>query len=190
MATPRTWAERYDGIHDWAGHYIRDAINRSYLGRAAHILDVGAGWGKYRDLLPAHRMDAVEVWEPYVEQEKLVDRYDTVFVDDIYDLVRNKDWAKYHWDVIILGDVLEHLSPAKAKTVIKKCVAACDQIYVVIPFEYPQGEVDDNPYERHLQDDLTVDVMHTRYPQLVIAEIEHRNGEPFKGIYLKRRSSK
>ena len=33
-----------------------------------------------------------------------------------------------------------------------------------VPFMYPQGEIYGNPYEVHIQEDLTLEVFDQRYP--------------------------
>ena len=49
------------------------------------ILDVGPGVGTYSDLLCPfdYRMDAVEIFEPYVTKYKLREKYDNVYINSI-----------------------------------------------------------------------------------------------------------
>ena len=70
------------------------------------ILDIGAGVGTYSKLLRklGYKMDCMEVWLPYVVEYKLNELYDNVIIGD----VMNYDISNY--DVIIMGDILEHLS--------------------------------------------------------------------------------
>src|SRR5689334_18537549 len=76
--------------------------------RPATVLDVGPGQGTYADLLrqvtPSAHWSAVEVFAPYVDTYGLAAKYDRVEVVDIRDF----SWPQ-HFDVVILGDVLEHL---------------------------------------------------------------------------------
>ena len=127
------------------------------------ILDVGPGQGTYSDLLRelGYRMDAVEVWAPYVEQFGLRSKYDNVYVADI----REFNMADY--DFIILGDVLEHLSTEDAQKLIEDIYFSEKQCLVAIPYMMAQdGEEYGNSYETHLQPDLTPDVMSSRYSHL------------------------
>jgi len=126
------------------------------------ILDVGPGEGTYATLLHSigYRIDAVEVYEPYVQQFGLRRKYDNVYVKDIL----NFDIQDY--DVIILGDVLEHLDIPSAKELIWKIKKHNKQCVVAVPYTMPQGEVDGNIHEAHLQEDLTPEVMTLRYPEL------------------------
>lgn len=138
------------------------------------ILDVGAGWGKYGLLLrPDYIVDACEIWEPYVEPNYLKLIYRNVYVSDICDLTFD------HYDAIIFGDVFEHIERAKAQAMLDIVRAKCTEVYVVVPYLYPQGPFDGNPYEEHLQDDLTPEIMMTSYPMLRL----HSEGEG-KGLYL------
>ena len=70
------------------------------------ILDVGPGSGSYYDLLCKDftNIDAVEVYEPYIDQFNLRDKYKNVYNQDILEFNYNS------YNYLILGDVLEHLS--------------------------------------------------------------------------------
>lgn len=178
MASPGNAVDRLQATNDWAGLTVQGYVY-SHWDTGAAILDVGAGWGKYRDLLPDFdNMDACEIWEPYVDAERLRERYRDVFRCDVLDLLA--DLVDY--DVAILGDVMEHLSEVHAHLVL----ASCWQALVVVPFLYPQeAEEGGNPYERHVQADLTLQVMETRYPELRLEGVEVKDGQVFKGFYVK-----
>lgn len=127
------------------------------------ILDVGPGQGTYSDLLKdlGYRMDAIEIWELYVEQFNLRTKYNNVYVGNICDF----DFAGY--DFIILGDVLEHLTEEDASSLITRIQINGIQCMVAIPYIMEQdGEEYGNVYETHLQPDLTPEVMLQRYPNL------------------------
>ncbi len=126
--------------------------------RDAKILDVGPGVGKWgRVLGEVHPgIDAVEVFEPYVRKYKLRDVYREVFIQDV------RDFPVEDYDLVILGDMLEHLSIPDAKLLLHRCKRAIIQV----PFLYVQDVIENNPYEIHLQEDLTTGVMEERYPEL------------------------
>ena len=173
MGSP-SYDQRYAAMYDWAGIQIFNLVRQNYAPERTTILDVGAGWGKYHFLLPDYTMDACEVWKPYIIQENLESLYREVFNTDICDL----DVEFY--DVIIMGDVLEHIETGRAQDLIKRLYWRCDEMYVVVPYRYPQGEVHGNHFEIHHQDDLTPEIMGERYPELqLIADDEQ------KGIYVK-----
>lgn len=123
----------------------------------SEILDVGACDGKWRQLLPEYdNIDAVEIFEPsarYIEG-----MYRNVFNVDILDF-------KYqHYDLIIFGDVIEHLTIENAQKVLRYAKRRCNDMIVAVPFLYPQGEIYGNPYEVHIQPDLTAEIFAQRYP--------------------------
>lgn len=181
-------AERHKEIFDWAGHRVRELITMLYPPET-RIFDFGAGQGKYRVLLPEYEyVYAVEVFEPYVEQNRLRDLYHVVYVEDIRDFVCECDNHDYLDDsVVVMGDVLEHLTLEDAQCVLEQLYDHVAEIIVVVPYEYPQDEEDDNVHQRHLQDDLTVESMTRDYPELTLLEVEVRDSRPFKGIYRWRR---
>lgn len=180
MASPENARDREAALYDWAGIAVRQWV----LGHFpdvdnTHVLDVGAGWGKYRDLLPEYPdMDACEIWQPYIEQENLGARYRQVFQVDVCDLTP-ADFDDY--DLVIFGDVLEHLKRPDAQWAIRRCRNAV----VVVPFRYHQDEEDGNPYEKHWQDDLTPRLMRDLYPDLTEIALQWHGNRPFKGLYAK-----
>lgn len=123
----------------------------------AHIVDVGAGAGGWHRAVapsvPGARWTAVEVWEPYITRFRLADRYDQVVQQD----VRTLDWAALAPDVVIAGDVLEHMTTEEAVALVDAAFAAgARAVVVAIPIiHYPQGESHGNPFERHVRDDWT-----------------------------------
>lgn len=170
--------------YDWAGLLVRDYVLERY-DADAQIIDVGAGRGKYRILLRTYpRVDACEIWEPTVEREGLRDLYRHVFVRDFVDLTATSWWHDTDYDLIIMGDVLEHVTVDAAQLMLERVRG---DVVVVVPFMYPQDEEDGNVYQRHIQDDLTPELMTTRYPSLRLIALETRSWRPFKGIYLRER---
>ena len=174
--------EQIDAVFDWCGPRIRDLV-KSEFGLNSSILDVGAGWGKYRYLLSEYpNMDACEIWLPTILDANLTSKYRQVFNNDICDLALES----LHYDVIIMGDVLEHIPRPQAEEVVSRLSNMCSQLHVVVPFEYEQDEVEGNPYQVHEQSDLTPKLMNTLYPELKLVDVEVREGKPFKGLYIKR----
>lgn len=129
-----------------------------------NILDIGAGAGIYSDLLKSefNNIDAVEIFEPYVEQYNLKNKYRKVFTDNI--LSDNIDIENY--DLFILGDVLEHIDVNDAKQLLKKLFSTGAEIIVTVPFDAPQEESFGNIYERHLQSKLSFANVLKLYPEL------------------------
>lgn len=132
---------------------------KALYNEGATALDIGAGGGTYYDLLGTHYlMDAVEVFGPTIIEAKLEDKYNKVYCSDVRTFTFEK---KY--DLIIMGDVLEHMSVEDALRLIKICKFNCKTIMVAIPYCLPQGILENNEYEIHVQDDLTDKLFNERY---------------------------
>ena len=132
--------------------WIRDNFPR------ARILDVGPGSGTWRDLLPEHRMDAVEIFAPTVEEIK--GKYDAVICADIADV-------SYDYDLVIFGDVIEHMTVEKAQKVIEYARQHSRDFIIAVPWRYKQGVCYGNQWEVHIQDDLTPEIFAERYPGMI-----------------------
>lgn len=183
---PRDDAEFWhDEIYDWAGPRVRDLIRRDHDPITTTVLDVGADQGKYRILLDDFpHVDGCEVWEPSVVEHELLKIYNHVFTIDVIDFVYSNAFRTRRYDVVIFGDVLEHIDRYVAQRTLEKIYEnpRCDVI-VVVPFESHQEYAKNNPYQVHLQNDLTIELMRTEYPELELIDVELRGDQPFKGIY-------
>lgn len=124
-----------DLIRAWV--QSRDDIQR--------ILDFGPGMGTYRRLLgPGYDWTGIEVWEPYVGRYDLGALYNRILVGDL----RTVEWPDA--DLLIFGDVLEHLPKEDAVAVIERS-KAYPHLIVSIPLgEWPQGPWEGNTHEAHL----------------------------------------
>ena len=107
-----------------------------------------------------YSIDCLEIWEPYVEKFNLKQKYNNVIIGNIIDF----DFTKY--DYLILGDILEHLPVIEAQIVIRNINKFNKKCLVSVPFLYEQGEHFGNIYEKHLQADLTPEIMKKRFPSL------------------------
>lgn len=182
-----TMTRRFDDIFDWAGLQVRKLVTKTYP-NGVFILDVGAGQGKYRVLLADYpHVNAVEVFPRYVEDNKLRELYGHVHVQDVVEFVNDVHDTYLFGVLVIMGDVLEHLTRDDAQRVLQRFRDAADDVIVVVPYEYPQDEEDGNVHQRHLQDDLTPELMEEIYPELTLVAVEARDDKPFKGIYRWRR---
>jgi hypothetical protein len=142
---------------------IRQHILESFPDRLIPILDVGPGAGKYAKLLPEFpNKDAIEVFSPYVERFALKSMYRHVLIGDIRSFVI---WRGCY-QLAIFGDVLEHLNVTDAQMVLSKFFRVGCRLLVVVPYLFPQDSWEGNDFERHLQSDLTLEVMNERYPNL------------------------
>ncbi len=156
------------------------AVVRALFAGTAEILDVGPGKGKYSGLLFGQypNLDCIEIFAPYVKKFNLRKKYRRVYVADIRTFVLPRPY-----DLVILGDVLEHLSVDEAQALIGRLDKAGSFIIVTVPFGYEQDPVNGNEYERHLQPDLTAEVMAARYPSLKACVTDQTMGVYVSGIY-------
>jgi hypothetical protein len=145
------------------------------------ILDIGAGCGTYSDLLRGYgyKMDAVEIWQPYIDKYDLLNKYDVVYNENI----NNMTLGHYElYDFYILGDVLEHLSVEEAQFLLSFLKMKDKRFLVAIPYQMEQGEYEGNVHETHLQPDLTPEIMEQRYPEL---EVLYSN--QYYGYYINKK---
>lgn len=128
----------------------------------ARILDVGAGEGTYYNLLSDYfkEIDGVEVFKPNIMNFNLKNKYHRIYNIDI------KDFKYEKYDIIIFGDIIEHLEIKEAQEVLKYAYDRCKEMIVAVPYELEQGIEEDNIYEIHKQADLTPENMKERYPML------------------------
>jgi hypothetical protein len=111
-------------------------------------LDLGAGAGTYANRYRSIQWDGVEIWQPYIDKYSLKEKYNTIYEADIRYWEPDKNY-----DVVVLGDVLEHMTVEEAVIVFNKVKKYAGTIIVSIPIgEYPQDEYDGNPYEKHIVD--------------------------------------
>lgn len=119
------------------------------------ILDVGAGIGTYSDLLKPRgyeNIDCVEIFQPYIEQYDLKSKYKNVYNENIVE----SDIDLNQYDLIIFGDIIEHLTEKDALSVLNK-IKNKTSVIVAVPFNAEQGEHFGNIHESHLQDKLSFD---------------------------------
>ena len=134
-------------------------IDKNYQ-KNISILDVGPGEGKYSRLLHQYKnIDGVEIYQKYIVQFGLVDKYRKVFNMDIMNF---NEFGNY--SLVIMGDILEHLTIDDTKKLLNNILMTSDLI-VQIPYEYEQGEYDGNVHETHLQPELTYELFLSRYSE-------------------------
>lgn len=129
------------------------------------VLDIGIGslgrWSllsrEFSDVwggrvLPEEWECTIDGVEAYAPQVHALHRhlYDHVFVGDAFEIIDRLD----HYDLIILGDVIEHFPPRQARTMLVKAIRQAGYVLVVTPLgtldEWPQDERYGNRWEEHL----------------------------------------
>ena len=149
--------------------------------KEATILDVGAGCGTYYNLLSDYftNMEAVEVFKPNIDNYGLEEKYKRVRNINIL------DYCYEYYDIIIFGDIIEHLTVEEARNVLDYAYNHCKEMIVAVPYELEQGIEEDNIYEIHKQPDLTPDIVLERYPMLKLLYKNELYGYYIKGDYNK-----
>jgi hypothetical protein len=131
--------------------------------RPSSILDVGLGNGKIgfiaRDLLDVMlgerfrreewqvKIDGIEVFPDYIQEHQRA-IYDSIFIGDALQII--DDLGKY--DLIVLGDVVEHFEKAAAWEFLDKCANHSTRYMMIcIPLgdKWTQPDIYGNEYERH-----------------------------------------
>jgi len=136
-------------------------IQRICPDRNSRILDVGPGRGIYNHLLRDvgyKHFDAVEIYLPYIVHFKLNQIYHQVFHRNIVGF----EYEPY--DIIVMGDVLEHLKVRQAKKVIEYAQAHSKLLIVAVPYQLKQIGCQLDGSGDHKQSDLTRNVFLKRYP--------------------------
>jgi len=118
------------------------------------ILDVGAGSGTYADALRdagwQGTIDAIEVWQPYIDKFDLASKYRTVYAIDA------RDFCEFYYDLVIFGDVLEHMPESDAVEIWTRASNQAASGVIAIPIiHYHQTALNGNPYEEHVTEDWT-----------------------------------
>ncbi len=143
------------------------------------VLDVGAGQGVYLNLIregigAGVVVNAVEVWQPYIDQFNLENRYDKLFAMDV------KDMNNFKYDLVILGDVLEHMSEESAVELWNRISQQARNAIISIPIiHYHQDAINGNPYEVHVEEDWNTERVLKTFKGIV----EHKEF-PVTGVFI------
>ena len=127
------------------------------------VIDVGPGSGTYgrivRDVAPEATLIGVEVWEPYIDEFALRSIYDEIVIVDAREFT---DWES---DLVIFGDVLEHMAESDALKLWEAASASASKILMSIPIiHYPQCAEHGNPFEVHVVEDWSHDRVLDTFP--------------------------
>jgi predicted TPR repeat methyltransferase len=133
----------------------------------SRIIDCGVGVGTYSALLKDdfNNIDGIEVFEPCVELYDLKNKYNNLFVENVMDC--KNILSKSNYDIAIFGDVIEHLSVDEAQDIINHCINEGLVVVVSVPYMH-KNEPQENPYQYHIQSDLTDEIFRERYPKLTL----------------------
>jgi 2-polyprenyl-3-methyl-5-hydroxy-6-metoxy-1,4-benzoquinol methylase len=131
------------------------------------VLDVGCGQGVYLDIIRQELGDdvlvhGVEIWKPYIEQFNLENRYTRLFAMDA------REVEDYNYDLVIFGDVLEHMTEAEAVAIWDKVSRQAKYAIISIPtVHYHQDAINGNPYEVHVEEDWDVERVLEKFHSII-----------------------
>jgi predicted SAM-dependent methyltransferase len=134
---------------------ILDWFKKNYS-EIQSIMDIGPGMGTYFDLLnplAERKIDwaCVEIWEPYIYRFKLYHKYEVIYRENVRNFIPSRVY-----DLVVLGDILEHMSKEEAIATMEE-VRKYAKFYIIsLPLDAetnaPAGTGDrdwGNPYEIH-----------------------------------------
>jgi len=161
------WGVQWDGsnIGSMSQRFLDDEIV-SYLKTNypsdAKVIDLGCGDGKWAFALGEHfkNIHGVESYLNYVNSLNLQEIYSKIHFDNFL----NIDFEYY--DVVIMGDVLHHLSKNDAIEFFDKIKDKVGEIIITVPFGMTDTSASENIFEDVKQPDLSPKVILDRYPML------------------------
>lgn len=114
------------------------------------VVDVGSGSGFYGSVIkqrfPKCHVVGVEIFKPYIENYNLNNIYDKIINENIIDIIDS-----LNGDLIIFGNVIEHLNKEDALKVLDKAINNFNFVIINTPRKYaPQQAINGNIYEVHL----------------------------------------
>lgn len=174
-------------IAKFMNSYLVEVFNKT--GRIPVTLDIGCGKGIYGKLITCDcyklAIDGMDYWDKF----GLKRYYANFWQKDMRDIAFIRELAKRTggFDLVTMGDVLEHVTYREAREVLDCLEDVSKMILVAVPYLYPQ-DWENNPWEKHWQDDLTPEVFRVRYPEFELYSLhKRRNGTPFYGYYIWRK---
>ncbi|OPY25022.1 MAG: hypothetical protein A4E26_00034 [Methanobacterium sp. PtaU1.Bin097] len=178
-----TWNQYGRGFSTRTGK--QESINwiKKNIPKDARILDVGFGCGIYARLLRHEGykyIDGVDVYESGIRELKLDKYYNHIFISDVLDFYFD------YYDLIILGDVLEHLSLDDGKRLLEGWIKQdkTSHILISVPYELKQQPTEENKHEEHLQDKINEEYMALYYPYLELLFSDEMDDLPGKRIAI------
>lgn len=166
-----------------------------------NIVDIGIGFGRWgflcRELLDGlhgrferiswkTNIVGIEIFNKFITSlQKYI--YSRIFIDDGYAWLKNyaqNNKDDRNIDLIIFGDVLEHMPKEKAIKCLELGIALSNYVLAGIPigYEYKQGECFGNPYEAHLCE-WTVEEL-KKYGE--VTEYRDKKNRPYALLFVEK----
>lgn len=131
---------------------IKDVLKTA---KPSSILDVGAGAGKYADLIKETlgenvKVTGIEPDKTWIQQFKLPEKY-AVVLDTPIQVYMQMIWnVDISYDLVIFGDVLEHLKKSDGIDVLNFFAYRSKWILCLFPDKYIQNNYEDHKLESHV----------------------------------------
>lgn len=154
-----TTGQQLGGSAQENADYVRDLAKRHNW---RTVLDVGAGAGYYGHLLgpTALHMVAIDVWQPAVDHLQASGVYHQAFNRDALTWLDGCVRHCIDYDVVILGDVLEHMPLTEALTCFEMACKVARHVLVSFPrVPFPQDALYGNEHERHIIEDPKTELL-------------------------------
>lgn len=120
---------------------------------STNFLDLGAGAGKYGELVkaivPQAKTIAVEIESDYIERFSLGKIYDEVWNMSVLNLISPEYYDKA-FDLVMVGDIIEHLKKSDGTDLVNYLVYRSKWIIIEFPHHYLQNAVDGYDSEAHI----------------------------------------
>lgn len=159
--------------------YVRDFVSSKKI---KNVLDIGPGSGTYSEMLAdlVREIDCVEIWTPYIDTFDLHSKYRSVYNIDARVFLSLDTSLTY--DLVIFGDVLEHMTQQQALTCWSDAARIATWGMISVPIvHYPQGEHLGNPHEAHVQEHITPESVREVY-----GPIDYEAVYDVTGTFIKR----
>ena len=123
------------------------------------VLDVGVGYGKW-GLLVRESLDWLQdrhdpaTWQTHITGLEAFEDYTSPLYGWVYDEIIYDDIVHYArdcppYDLVVMGDVIEHLPKQEGLAVLETLLAKCRNVVVATPVDFFTQDILDNPWEQH-----------------------------------------
>jgi len=138
---------------------LSEIVRLIILAKPKSILDIGVGFGKYGFLARKYleiwgtieyndwkiRIDGIEAFQRYLTPvHKFI--YNEIYIGNAIEILPT---LKTDYDLILLIDVLEHLSYEQGRQLLRDCMAHAKNTIISTPKNMNAQHSDVNPYENH-----------------------------------------
>jgi len=164
-------------------HQISTIVNAIVMLDPKSVLDIGVGFGKYGVLCREYlelwdgredyhhfirRIDGIEAFEDYLTPlHRYI--YNHVYIGDAQTVIKT---LKHAYDLVLLIDVLEHISEPQGRALIKYILAHHGGILISTPKQMDeQGASFHNTFETHVKQ-WTVSTLRALGPSVIFPDAE------------------